>query len=90
VTDYEDMDQRLARLARATEAIRPSTGFSAKVMGVVEAEAAPSIFDLAWSSARRLVPVAAIVAGLAVTWAVQMNRSVDDELATSYASVELE
>ena len=90
MTDYEDMDQRLARLARATEGIHPSAGFSAKVMRAIDAEAAPSIFDLAWSSARRMVPVAAIVAGLAVTWAVQVDRSVDDDLATSYASVELE
>ena len=90
MTDYEDMDQRLARLARATEGIRPSLGFSANVMRALEAEAAPSIFDLAWFSARKLVPVAAIAAALAVTWAVQVDRSVDDDLATSYASVELE
>jgi len=90
VTDHEEMDQRLARLARATDGIRPSAGFSLRVQRAIDAEAVPSIFDLAWSSARHLVPVAAIAAALAVTWAVQMDRSIDDDLATSYASVELE
>ena len=90
MTDLEDIDQRLARLARKTEALRPSAGFSARVMSAVAAEAAPSFWENAWFSSRRLVPVAAIAAALSVVWAVQVDRSVDDELATSYASVELE
>jgi hypothetical protein len=90
VTDWEDIDQRLARLARSTEALRPSVGFSARVLQAIDAEAAPSLLESAWFSGRRLLPVAAIAAALAVVWAVQVDRSVDDELATSYASVELE
>jgi hypothetical protein len=90
VTDFEDIDQRLARLARATDALRPNAGFSARVLEAVAAEAAPSFLESAWSSSRRFLPVAAIAAALAVVWAVQVDRSVDDELATSYASVELE
>jgi hypothetical protein len=89
VTDFEDIDQRLARLARATDALRPSAGFSTRVLQAVAAEAAPSFLESAWSSSRRFLPVAAIAAALAVVWAVQVDRSVDDELATSYASVEL-
>ena len=90
MTDLEDIDQRLARLGRGTEALRPSAGFSARVMGSVAREAAPSFLESAWFSSRRLLPVAAIAAALAVVWAVQVDRSVDDELATSYASVGLE
>jgi hypothetical protein len=93
VTDLEDIDQRLARLGLRTEAVRPSAGFSARVMQSVvaeAAEAAPGLLESAWFSSRRLLPVAAIAAALAVVWAVQVERSVDDELATSYASVELE
>ncbi|HEY4105260.1 MAG TPA: hypothetical protein VGM44_15290 [Polyangiaceae bacterium] len=90
MTDYEDIDQRLARLARGSEALRPSASFSARVMRAVNEEATPSLLEGAWFSARRLLPVAAIAAALAVIWAVQVDRSVDDEIATSYASVELE
>lgn len=88
--EQEDIEQRLARLAGATDALRPSAGFSARVMLAVDAEATPSFLEAAWSSARRMVPVAAIAAALAVVWAVQVDNSVDDELATSYAAVELE
>jgi hypothetical protein len=90
VTDQEDIDQRLARLASATHALRPSAGFAARVWQAIDAEARPSFWENAWFSSRRLLPVAAIAAALAVGWAVQVDRSVDDELATSYASVGFE
>lgn len=88
--EQEDIEQRLARLAGASAALRPSAGFSARVMLAIEAEAAPSFLEATWFSARRLLPVAAVAAALAVVWAVQVDGSVDDELATSYAAVELE
>ncbi len=92
MTDPEDIDQRLARLAGETNALRPSVGFSARVMQAIESEAAraPSFWENAWFSSRRFLPVAAIAAVLAVGWAVQVESSVDDELATSYASVGFE
>ena len=90
MNEQEDIEQRLSRLAGATEALRPSAGFSARVMLAIEAEAAPSFLEATWFSARRLVPVAAIAAALAVVWAVQVDGSVDDALASSYAAVELE
>ena len=90
MTDLEDIDQRLARLGRSTEGLRPSAGFSARVMSSIQSQATPSFLESAWFSSRRLLPVAAIAAALAVVWAVQVDRSVDDELATSYASVGLE
>ncbi len=92
MTDLEDIDQRLARLTGETNALRPSVGFSARVMQAIEQEAAraPGFWENAWFSSRRLLPVAAIAAVLAVGWAVQVDSSVDDDLATSYASVGFE
>jgi hypothetical protein len=85
--ELEDIDQRLARLASSTEGLHASTGFSARVMQAIDAEALPGFWENAWFSSRRLLPVAVIAAVLAVGWAVQVDRSVDDELATSYAAV---
>jgi hypothetical protein len=90
VIEQEDIEQRLARLSGATDALRPSAAFSARIMRALEQEAAPSFLETTWFSARRLLPVAAIAAAMAVVWAVQVDSSVDDELATSYASAELE
>jgi len=90
VTNQEDIELRLARLSGASDALRPSAGFSARVMFAIEREAAPSFLETTWFSARRLLPVAAIAAAMAVVWAVQVDGTVDDELATSYASMELE
>ena len=90
MSEQEDIEQRLSRLAGASDALRPSAGFSARVMLAIDGRAAPSFFEATWFSARRLLPAAAIAAAMAVVWAVQVDGSVDDELATSYASVELE
>ncbi len=90
MTDREDIDQRLARLAGATHTLKPTLSFSARVMQAIDAEAVPGFWENAWFSSRRLLPIAAIAAALAVGWAVQVDRSVDDELATSYASVGFE
>jgi hypothetical protein len=90
VSEQEQIEQRLSRLAGATDALRPSAGFSARVMLAIDAQSAPSFLEATWFSARRLLPVAAIAAAMAVVWAVQVDGAVDDELATSYASVELE
>lgn len=88
--EQEETEQRLARLSGATDALRPSAGFSARVMLAVEREAVPSFLETTWFSARRMLPVAAIAAAMAVVWAVQVDGYVDDELASSYASLELE
>ena len=90
MTDQEDIEQRLLRLSGETNALRPSPGFSARVMAAIERERAPSFLESTWFSARRMLPVAAIAAAMAVVWAVQVDGAVDDELATSYASVSLE
>ena len=90
MSEQEEIELRLARLTAATDSLGPSAGFSARVMLAIEHEAAPSFLEATWFSARRLLPVAAIAAAMAVVWAVQVDGTVDDELATSYASAELE
>ena len=90
MSDQENIEQRLARLSSATNRLHPSAGFRARVMLDIDRAAAPSFLETTWFSARRLLPVAAIAAALAVVWAVQVDGTVDDELATSYASMELE
>ena len=86
MSNHEDIDQRLARLEGETAALRPTSGFSARVMLAIGADAAPSFFETTWFSARRMLPVAAFAAALAVIWAVQVEGAVDDDLATTYAS----
>lgn len=90
MTDQEDIEQRLLRLSNATSVIHPTRSFSSRVMLAVQAEAPPSWFESARFSARRVVPALAMAAALAVVWAVQVDGSVDDELAKSYAALELE
>jgi hypothetical protein len=85
--ELEDIDQRLARLASSSEGLHASAGFAARVLQAIDAEARPGFWENAWFSSRRLLPIAAIAAVFAVGWAVQVDRSVDDELATSYAAV---
>ena len=90
MTELEDIETRLARLSSATNDLRPSANFAARVMLDIDQAALPSFLETTWFSARRLLPVAAIAAAMAVVWAVQVDGTVDDELATSYASMELE
>lgn len=92
MTDQEDIELRLARLSASTEALRPRPGFSVNVMAAIDAaeRSTTGFFETAWLSARRLVPVAAIAATMAVVWAVQVDGTVDDELATTYASMGIE
>ena len=90
MTEQEDIERRLARLSSATNHLRPSANFAARVMLDIDHAAVPNFLETTWFSARRLLPVAAIAAAMAVVWAVQVDGTVDDELATSYASMELE
>jgi hypothetical protein len=87
----EDFDARLARLARATEGVRPRPDFGARVMQAIEREP-----ELGWlqdllRSARRAIPVAAVVAAVAVFWAIRSESSFDEAMTASLDdAVELE
>ena len=90
MTDQNEIEQRFSRLAQATDALRPSAGFSARVMFAIQGEVPPSFLETTWFSARRLLPIAAIAAAVSLVWAVQVDSSVDDALASTYAAMELE
>jgi hypothetical protein len=88
VSADDDLDARLARLARATEAIQPSPGFSARVM-----DALPS--ETSWlagvsGSSRRFLSLAAVLAVGAVAWAAHGETSMDDALAATYGAVDVD
>ena len=82
MTDHDDIDGRLDELTRATEKIGPRADFSARVMRAT-ADRAP---EVSWwtelpKAGLRLLPVAALMAALGVTWAATNAGTVDDALA---------
>jgi hypothetical protein len=81
MTDHDDIDARLEKLTRATERIGPRADFSARVMRAT-ADRAP---EVSWWAELpkvgvRLLPVAALMAALCVTWAATNAGAVDDAL----------
>ena len=80
------VDERLESLARATERVHPSAGFSDRVMSALGEEW--------WTSlpraAKRVVPVLALAAAVALVWAYQSTRDLDDAVTTTGNTVEIE
>ena len=89
-TDDDELDVRLARLARETAALGASGGFTARVMAAVEREQPLGIVEALWASSRKLLPIAAIAAAAAVVWAVESQSTVDDALAVTYGAMDLD
>lgn len=90
MTDREEsVDERMSRLARATEPLRPRPGFERSVMAAIQAEALRAqgwLFSVVSASRRGLVTAAlAAAAGLAL--AAAGERSADESLAASYTEV---
>jgi hypothetical protein len=90
MTFDEEIDAKLSRLAKETAAIRPSGGFTAKVMAAIEREHPLGLVEALWTSSRRLLPIAALAAAAAVVWAVESQTSVDDALAVTYGAMDLD
>ncbi len=89
MTDSEDwLDQKLGELARRTEALHVSAGFSARVADAIESDA-PMPQELL-RSARRLLPVALVVAVLGLGIAVSSEQSTDQAFAVADDVVEIE
>jgi len=86
----EDIEKRLSRIARATEPIRASAGFSERVMLAVQAEEGTGWLEQVLGASRRLLPVAALAAALGILWDVQAEQSDDGSWAVSDAGIELE
>lgn len=86
----EDIEERLARLARQTASLRPSREFSRRTMLAIHAEAALGFRSSLSRVAQRFVPVALIFALGAVVWAVASEREATLQMARSFAAPEYE
>ncbi len=82
------IEKKLSELARATQAVGASKGFTERVMSALGTEA--TWFDELVCSERRLLPFAVLAAVLAVVWAVSSRDSTNEALATAGAIVELQ
>jgi len=84
----DDFDDRLSRLARATEALGPSAGFVGRVLAAVEGDREPGWREGVVRFGRAMLAVAALsaLAGLAV--AFESERSADLDLAMTYGMEE--
>lgn len=85
-----EIEERLSRLQRETRDIAPRPGFSARVMLAVHADSAVGGLLGMSRVARRVLPVALLMAVGAVSCAVESESSAEEALAVSYAGLELE
>lgn len=79
--ELEDIDARLARLAQATEGVRPRADFSHRVMSQIGQES-----DTLWAlrtPARRFFPIGVLAAALSLIWAASVDDQVNEALAIS-------
>lgn len=98
MTDRDQgIEGRFARLAAATAALEPSSGFESRVMAAVGAESERAVPSATgdWlmgvmRSGRFALAAAAAVAGLAMFSAVRSAQAFDEEAAVAYAAMELE
>lgn len=88
--DCDDIDIELARMGKATAGILPRADFSERVMQAIEAERRPLWHRAMGRAGQRLLPVAALAAAIAVVWAAHYESALEDLLATSYETTELE
>ncbi len=76
--ERDEIDERLERLMKKTDAVEPREGFSASVMAAVEKERAVGPWAFVPRAAKRAVPFAAIAACAAIAGAVFAWRDADD------------
>jgi hypothetical protein len=81
MTDDEDIDARLARLASATDGVSARAGFSNRVMARIGQEQLGTLYALR-APARRFLPFGMLAAALAMMWAVSSNNQVNEAMAT--------
>lgn len=86
--EIDPIDARLAELGTLTEPLGARSGFTERVMLAALAESGWQVELL--RSARRLIPIAALTAMLAVTWGWLSESSTDSELAAADETMEIE
>jgi hypothetical protein len=82
MTEEQDIDTRLARLAAATDGMTARPGFSGRVMARIGQEPLGTL-HLLQAPARRFLPLGMLAAAAAFVWAVSVNSQVDEAMASS-------
>ena len=85
----ETIDQRLERLARATDQLRAPSGFTNRVMLAVQTSSSPGWLESVSLSARSALPVVFLAMVAALVLAVQTDRAVTEASAVAYGTMEL-
>lgn len=84
MTNRDDMEIALARLGEATKGIVAPADFPARVMEAIDAESYPSWLSAMGRAGQRILPIAALAAAVALTWAAGGESAFDEALAASY------
>ncbi len=82
-------EQRFAELSARTRALAPSPGFHARVMAALATDASALLRAEIVRSARRFVPLAALVAVVSLGWAAQIERVSSAAIAVAEDTQEL-
>ena len=82
MSQQDDIDARLSRLAKATDGVRPGAGFSSRVMARIAEEQLGTLHALG-IPARRFLPLGMLAAALAMVWAVSVSNQVNDAMAST-------
>ena len=86
---YEDVDERLERLARATSGLHARAGMRDRILLAAQATAVPGWLEAVTMSAKAGLAVAILAVAAAVTIAVQSERLADEASAVAYGALEL-
>lgn len=87
----ETVDERLARLTRATADVRPRADFGARVVRAAQAGASTEgIWMQLPRMARWFVPAAAVMAAIGIGVAIGDADDVDDAFAVTYDQTEVD
>lgn len=86
----DDLDDRLERLARATENVRPSRGFEARVKAALRAERDGDFRDVFVRAARPVLAAAALAATFALGFAAVRSSEADKSAAVLYGVEEVD
>lgn len=86
----EDLDEELARIARATASIQPSEGLRRRVRGALLAERDAARRRAFFRAGRRMIVAAVALAALTLVFAAERSHEIDEDVAVSYGVEELE
>lgn len=82
MSENDDMEARLARLAAATSGVTARPGFSQQVMARIGEEQLGTLYALR-TPARRFLPLGMLAAAAAFVWAFSVSNQVDEAMASS-------